>query len=110
MIHTTGRRTTLRPGREADYERIHASIPEPLLHALAAAGVIRWHIWRDGSQLFHSIDTRHGYDAMVTEIMKVSPVDAEWDLIIDSLLESRPGADTILDLVWAMDDAGQRSS
>lgn len=108
-MFTTARRVTLRPGLEADYERIHAVIPEPLAESLAAAGVVRWHIWRDGPFLFHSIDTLHGYDEMVAELAKWGPIDPHWDEVITSLLEQEPGADVVLDLVWAMDGDGQRS-
>ena len=39
--------TRLKPGREDDYDRIHAVIPQEFDAALRAAGVASWQIWRD---------------------------------------------------------------
>lgn len=103
---TTGRRTRLRPGRAADYARIHAAIPEAVERALRECGVQRWHIWIDGSTLFHSIDLSNDYDRFLANIAALGPVDPTWDDIIAQLLET--GCDEILPLVWAMDAGGQR--
>jgi len=70
--------------------------------------VIRWQIWLDGDTLFHSIDTTGGYDRMVEAITSLGPIDPAWDERIASLLDSDPGSDTKLSLVWAMDEHGQR--
>jgi L-rhamnose mutarotase len=98
----TGRRTTIVSGREADYARIHASIPPAVEAALRANGVNRWHIWRDGKFLFHSIETTHGYEAMATAMKELGTIDAEWDELIASLLDSQPAADVVLPLIWSM--------
>jgi len=103
-MHSTGRRTTLKPGCEIDYERIHATIPEPIRAVLVRCGVIRWQIWRDGTKLFHAIDTRDGYDALLRELAAIGPVDPDWDQLIASLLDTGPGTDVILSHVWSMND------
>ncbi|PQZ50933.1 MULTISPECIES: L-rhamnose mutarotase [unclassified Microbacterium] len=104
---TVGRRTRIRPGHEADYARIHARVPEAVASAIHRSGVVRWHIWLDGSTLFHSIDTTAGYAAFLDEIGALGPVDPAWDAVIADLLESGPDDDRVLELVWALDDAGQ---
>ena len=103
----TARRTTIRPGRELDYTRIHAVLPVAVESALRETGVIRWRIWRDGATLFHEIETRDGYQAMIEAIIARGPLDTEWDALIDSLLDSSPGCDVFLPLVWGMDAHGQ---
>lgn len=109
MNEITGRRTTLLPGKARDYERIHASIPETVRVALAECGVVSWQIWRDGSSLFHSIETTNGYDNMVASISARGPIDSSWDATIADLLDPAPDADTLLRLVWSMDSTSQRS-
>jgi L-rhamnose mutarotase len=101
-MYTTGRRTTLRAGREGDYTHIHATIPSEIDVALRASGVIDWHIWRDGSQLFHSIITTHGYESLREHVSELGPINPEWDARISDLLESEPGSDVMLPLVWSM--------
>ena len=48
--------TRLAPGREQEYEQVHAVIPEDLDKALREAGVHTWRIWRDGRDLFHVVE------------------------------------------------------
>jgi L-rhamnose mutarotase len=104
---TTGRRTTIRPGRELDYDTVHARIPEPVAAALRSAGVLRWSIWRDGSHLFHAIDTVAGYPAMLARLRSHGPVDPAWDEVIASLLGPGEDCDVILPAVWRMDGSSQ---
>ena len=108
-MHVTARRTTLRPGRERDYERVHARIPEPVAQALRRAGVLRWTIWRDGPRLFHTIETRDGYPAMLAALTPMLPIDPAWDELIASLLEPGEGADVVLPAVWTLDGTSQGS-
>jgi L-rhamnose mutarotase len=103
----TGRRTRLRPGREAQYDAVHAAVPQVVLDALRAAGVLRWTIWRDGRTLFHAIDTVAGYPALLTALERIGPLDRAWDTVIADLLEHGPGADVVLPAVWTMDGSGQ---
>lgn len=106
-METHGRRTRIRPGREADYARVHATIPATVEAALRNCGVLRWHIWMDGSTLFHSIETTEGYNRFVEVISALGPVDPSWDAIIADLLDPDPASDRVLPLVWAMDADGQ---
>lgn len=107
MTEMTGRRTRIRPGREEDYRRVHELIPTPVVQALQASGVIRWHIWIDGSDLFHAIETEHGYEAMMARVASLGAVDPDWDLLIATLPESEPTAEDTLPLVWSMGPRGQ---
>lgn len=104
---TTGRRTTIRPGRELDYERVHARIPDPVAAALRRAGVLRWTIWRDGAHLFHAVDTVAGYPAMLAQLSTYGPLDPAWDELIAAMLEPGEGCDVILPAVWTMDGSSQ---
>lgn len=106
-MHQTGRRTLLRPGREAEYDAVHAAVPEVVLDALRGAGVLRWTIWRDGRALFHSIDTVAGYGALLAALERLGPLDPAWDAVIADLLEDAPGSDVLLPGVWTMNGSGQ---
>lgn len=99
-VFTVGRRTRVRLGRLDDYLVTHARIPEHVLTALRECGVLRWHIWHDGDSLFHSVDTRAGYAALLEHLALRSPIDAEWDARIASILN--PGDDVMLPVAWAM--------
>ena len=52
-METVALHTRLKAGREADYDRVHATIPSELDGALREAGVHSWRIWRSGRELFH---------------------------------------------------------
>lgn len=106
-MHVTARRTTLRPGCERAYERVHARIPEVVAQALRRAGVLRWTIWRDGPHLFHTIETRDGYPATLAALVPMGPLDPGWDELIASLLDDGEGADVILPAVWTLDGTSQ---
>jgi len=106
-MQQTGRRTRLRPGREAEYEAVHAAVPQVVADALREAGVLRWTIWRDGTVLFHSIDTVAGYPALLAALEQIGPLDLSWDAVVSDLLEQGPGADVVLPAVWAMDGVTQ---
>jgi L-rhamnose mutarotase len=95
--------TRLRPGREADYERIHAEIPAALAERLRAAGVADWRIWRDGQDLIHVIDVED-YRAM-RHALADDPVNAAWQELINPLLEADDdysGQDDGLPRVWSL--------
>ena len=106
----TGRRTRLLQGREANYRVIHSRIPEAVAIALHDAGVVSWRIWEDGQSLFHAIETREGYPAMIEKIESLGPIDTEWDAVIASLLDTTSGSDVLLPLVWGMDSGTQWGS
>lgn len=105
-----GRRTRLVPGYGDTYRRIHSCIPEAVATALRECGVVSWRIWEDGESLFHAIETRKGYLAAMEKVGSLGPIDADWDVLIASLLDSDPGSDVLLPLVWGMDGDRQWGS
>lgn len=95
--------TKLKPGKEAEYEQVHATIPDELDTALRAAGVHAWRIWRDGRDLFHVVDVED-YQAM-RAALRDHPANVAWQRQMSELLEvedSYDGDDHGLDLVWEL--------
>lgn len=95
--------TRLKPGREADYDRIHATIPSELDAALREAGVHQWRIWRDGLDLFHLVEVED-YQAM-RRALREHPANVVWQERMAELLElpdSYSGDDRGLALVWEL--------
>lgn len=95
--------TRLKPGREADYERIHAQIPADLDAALRQAGVRTWRIWRSGRELFHAIEV-DDYHAM-RAALRDHPANVPWQAQMAELLEvpdDYGGNDNGLSLVWEL--------
>jgi L-rhamnose mutarotase len=100
---TVALHTMLKPGREADYDRIHATIPADLDAALRAAGVRQWRIWRDGRHLFHLVDC-DDYQAMRAEL-RDHPANVSWQGRMAELLEVEDdysGTDNGLLQVWSL--------
>lgn len=103
MPETIALHTELRPGRELDYERIHAQIPAELDTALRDAGVRGWRIWRDGTHLFHLVEV-DDYAAMRAALAD-HPVNVAWQAQMDELLavpDDYSGQDSGLPLVWRL--------
>ncbi|RBM12137.1 L-rhamnose mutarotase [Streptomyces sp. PT12] len=95
--------TRLKPGREADYDRVHATIPPELAERLRAAGVVDWRIWRSGRDLFHEIEVED-YRAM-RRALADDPVNVAWQARMAELLEVEDdyaGDDDGLPLVWSL--------
>lgn len=95
--------TRLKPGREPDYDRIHAAIPDALDPRLRAAGVTAWSIWRSGRELFHLVEV-DDYRAMRLALAD-DPVNAEWQAQMAELLEVEDdytGDDSGIPLVWTL--------
>ena len=93
--------TRLKPGRELNYERIHAEIPDPLDARLRATGVRGWSIWRSGRELFHLVEVED-YAAM-RHALADDPVNVAWQGRMAELLEvadDYSGDDRGLPLVW----------
>jgi L-rhamnose mutarotase len=121
-METVALHTRLAPGREADYERIHAVIPPELDTALRAAGVHNWRIWRSGRELFHLVECED-YTRMRAFLQK-HPANIPWQERMGELLEvtdDYSGDDRGIGLVWALpaapaqiaeearDEAGERA-
>lgn len=92
--------TRLKPGREGDYERIHAKLSAEHEQALHDSGVHTWHIWRDGLDLFHVIHC-DDWDAMEAA-MAMLDLTARWQEIIHPLLDLPVSQRGPLPLVWEL--------
>jgi L-rhamnose mutarotase len=95
--------TRLKPGKEGDYERVHATIPEDLDAALRAAGVHTWRIWRSGRDLFHLVEV-DDYRAM-RAALRDHPANVPWQARMAELLEVEDdysGDDSGVPLVWEL--------
>jgi L-rhamnose mutarotase len=95
--------TRLKPGKEAEYERVHATIPEDLDAALRAAGVHTWRIWRSGRDLFHVVEV-DDYQAM-RAALRDHPANVPWQARMAELLEVEDdysGKDSGVPLVWEL--------
>jgi len=95
--------TKLKPGKEAEYESVHAVIPPELDTALREAGVRTWRIWRDGLDLFHVVEV-DDYAAMRAEL-RDHPANVPWQARMAELLaveDDYSGDDTGIGLVWEL--------
>lgn len=95
--------TRLRPGKEEEYERVHAIIPSDLAAALRRSGVRRWTIWRSGRELFHLVEC-DDYRAMRARL-RDDPANVQWQARMAELLEVEDdysGDDVGLLRVWEL--------
>ncbi|MEU3650720.1 L-rhamnose mutarotase [Lentzea sp. NPDC034063] len=102
-METVALHTRLREGREADYDRVHASIPVELDGALREAGVHSWRIWRSGRELFHLVEV-DDYRAMRLFLAE-HPANVPWQAQMAELLEVEDdysGAEPDVRLVWEL--------
>ncbi|HEX8865066.1 MAG TPA: L-rhamnose mutarotase [Lentzea sp.] len=102
-METVALHTRLREGREADYDRVHATIPAELDVALREAGVHSWRIWRSGRELFHLVEV-DDYKAMRAHLSE-HPANIPWQAQMAELLEVEDdysGAEPDVRLVWEL--------
>jgi len=95
--------TRLRPGKEQEYEQVHAVIPADLDAALREAGVRTWRIWRDGPDLFHVVEVED-YQAM-RHALREHPANVPWQARMAELLavqDDYSGGDSGVRLVWEL--------
>ena len=95
--------TRLKPGKEDEYEKVHAVIPADLDAALREAGVHSWRIWRDGRELFHVVEV-DDYQHM-RNFMREHPANLPWQARMSELLEVEDdysGNDMGIPLVWEL--------
>ncbi|BCB77349.1 L-rhamnose mutarotase [Phytohabitans flavus] len=107
---TTGRpferialHTRLKPGKESEYDEVHATIPAELDAALRAAGVHSWRIWRDGRDLFHVVEVED-YKKM-RDTLREHPANLPWQARMAELLEVEDdysGTDSGIKPVWEL--------
>src|SRR6266542_3802848 len=82
--------TRLAPGKEEEYEKVHAVIPADLDTALREAGVHTWRIWRDGRDLFHVVEV-DDYQQM-RAYLRDHPANLQWQARMSG---PRDGADDV---------------
>lgn len=102
-METVALHTRLKPGKEAEYDRVHAVIPTELDGALRAAGVHSWRIWRSGRDLFHVIEC-DDYQAMRARL-RDHPANVPWQARMAGLLDVEDdysGAAPDVRLVWEL--------
>ncbi|MET4060412.1 L-rhamnose mutarotase [Arthrobacter sp. UYP6] len=95
--------TRLKPGREAEYDAVHARIPEDLDAAMRMAGVSSWRIWRDGLDLFHVVEA-DDYAAM-RRFLASHPANLPWQTQMAELLDVQDdysGTDRGIAQVWEL--------
>lgn len=95
--------TVLAPGREADYEAVHQTIPADVAAALAENGVRDWRIWRDGRHLFHLVDVED-YQAM-RAALRDHPANVRWQATVGPMHERADdysGGDEGVGLMWSL--------
>lgn len=103
MMQKIALHTRLKPGREAEYDAVHARIGDDLDAALRAAGVHSWNIWRSGRELFHVVEVAD-YQGMRRELAQ-NPVNIAWQAVMAELLEVEDdysGEDMGLKKVWEL--------
>lgn len=76
MSEFVGLRTRLKPDMEEQYDAAHAAVWPEILEAQRAVGIKRWLIFRDGLDLFHSIECED-YDRAIAELALL-PVNQRW--------------------------------
>jgi len=76
MMEFVGLRTRLKPGMEQAYEKAHAEVWSELLAAQREVGIKRWLIFRDGIELFHTVECEN-FDRAVAGLSR-HPVDQRW--------------------------------
>lgn len=76
MGEFVGLRTRLKPGMEEAYDAAHRAVWPELLAAQRLVGIKRWLIFRDGLDLFHSIECED-YDRAIAELAEL-PLNQTW--------------------------------
>jgi L-rhamnose mutarotase len=102
-LETVALHTRLKPGKESDYDRIHAVIPPELDVALRDAGVRSWRIWRSGRDLFHVVECED-YARMRGQL-RDHPANIPWQARMAELLEvsdDYSGAQPDVKQVWEL--------
>jgi len=76
MTEFVGLRTRLKPGMEEAYEAAHAEVWPELLAAQREVGIRRWLIFRDGLELFHTVECED-FERAAAALAR-HPVDQRW--------------------------------
>ncbi len=75
-LEFAGLRTRLKPGMELAYERAHAEVWPELVAAHRDVGIRRWVIFRDGVELFHTVECEDFERA--SAVLARHPLDQRW--------------------------------
>lgn len=95
----------LKPGREAEYRRRHATVWPKMIQALRGAGATNYSIFLHGADLFGYLEVHdfHRFQESLAE----SDVNALWQSemtdLIDPLTDPRTGFHTRLDEVFHLE-------
>jgi L-rhamnose mutarotase len=95
--------TLLKPGAEAEYDRVHAVVPDDLDQALREAGVLDWRIWRDGRHLFHLVRVQD--PVRMRRVLRDHPANQSWQRRMAGLLAVADDYDDDgrgLPMVWGL--------
>jgi L-rhamnose mutarotase len=92
--------SVLKPGREADYDRVHARVPDELLSALKESGIRDWRIWRSGRNLFHLVEC-DDFDAALRALAD-DPRNQRWQAFIGDYVDHFEDPADGLPLVWQL--------
>ena len=76
MAEFVGLRTRLKPGMEEAYEKAHAEVWPELVAVHRDLGITRWLIFRDGLELFHTVECENFERAVAA--LNQHPVDQRW--------------------------------
>jgi L-rhamnose mutarotase len=84
-----GRCAQLRPGAEAEYDRLHAAVWPEVLAAIQRAGIRNYSIFRHGRWLFSyfEIPVEVDFDEAIG-IMLDDPACRRWETVVRTLQES----------------------
>lgn len=83
-----GRYARLRPGAEAEYDRLHAAVWPEVLASITRTGIRNYTIFRYGRQLFSYFEVPDNSDIEgVTRILLADPACARWEDLIRPLQE-----------------------
>lgn len=103
-METVALHTRLQAGCEAEYERIHATIPSELDALLRLHGITSWRIWRSGRDLFHVVECVN-YAAFIAAVAE-DPVNLAWQrrmsLLLEVVHDYRDPTRNALPRVWAL--------
>lgn len=96
--------SVLKPGREQDYDVVHARIPDDLVAAHRRAGIRDWWIWRSGRNLFHLVEC-DDLEAAFRQL-EHDPANERWQAFIGEYVDhlEAPTGQPMLPLVWRMGD------
>jgi L-rhamnose mutarotase len=100
---TVALHTTLKPGKELEYDAVHQVIPPAVATALTEHGVRDWQIWRDGRDVFHLVDV-DDYQAMRAGLRDL-PANIEWQATVAPLFDqpdNYAGDESGIGHVWSL--------